>query len=206
MPVILVSLLLSACQPPWAPTHSVSVSSASPTPTVPRLPSLSSPTPFKLDEVAVRDTMKRWIDAYNAREEQAFLAYLGDKKIMYADCDYSARRLFEGRERREVLAWIRQRWALDDRFELYDVRLISGLSGGPPSQPGEPIGGVGLRIHRSIRELPNGENMAPKVIFNGLDGRGSWDGNTTTEGIITTVAFGDYIACPRGNVYTGPFK
>jgi hypothetical protein len=67
---------------------------------VPIAPQRTSPTPFKLDGVAVRDSIKRWIDAYNAREDQV-LAYLSDQKIMYTNCDYSARRLFEGRERKK---------------------------------------------------------------------------------------------------------
>ncbi len=144
---------------------------------------LPAPKPFDLyDEQVVREVMTQWVAAYNAGDEQTFLAYLSDEYLAYGDCDYPEKRYYSFYDRASVRDWIRQRWLEDDHLQLRDI-----IVGDYGWQPGELIKVVGLDVHRTNRQLPKGTDIGIKVLF-------SDDGE---RGLISVLALASKVRCQK---------
>lgn len=146
---------------------------------------LPTPTPFELTEQGVREAMQRWIAAYNARDEQTFLAYLSiNPKMGYGDCDYANKRFYVFNSYQTIRSWIRSRWAKDDRFQVRAIQV--GRYG---RKPGDPITVAGIDVHRTNRELPNGTDMGFKLIL---------DRFPDNHALILGAAMEGNVRCPKG--------
>jgi hypothetical protein len=139
-------LLLAACSSSFVPPASSPGT---------RAPRTFAPTPFNEGAIHYVDTVRAFVDAYDAGRYDDAIAYIDDRILFSGDCDYDGRKLYYISDHESATYWLRGRIADHDRIDI--VRFID-------LQDGEAT--IGVEIVRSsdtIRARGYGAMVRPRV-------------------------------------------
>ncbi|HEY8807506.1 MAG TPA: hypothetical protein VIN70_07985 [Candidatus Limnocylindria bacterium] len=131
-----------------------------------RAPRTFAPTPF--DEGAVHhvETVRAFVDAYDAGRYDDAIAFIDERILFSGDCDYGSQKLYSISDHESATYWLRSRIADHDRIDI--VQFVD-------LQDGESSIGVDIsRSSDTIRERGYGAAVRPRVplfVRFSLDGR-----------------------------------
>jgi len=156
--LLALGIALAACSSSIAPFPSSSSGT--------RVPRTFAPTPFNEGVVHYPETVRAFIDAYDAGRYDDAIAYIDDRILFSGDCDYDGRKLYYISDHESATYWLRGRIADHDRIDI--IRFVD-------LQDGESS--IGVEIARSsdtIRARGYGDAVRPRVplfVRFSLDGR-----------------------------------
>jgi hypothetical protein len=131
-----------------------------------RAPRTFAPTPFNEGALHYMDTVRAFIDAYDAGRYDDAIALIDERFLFGGDCDYATAKLYRLDDRGSVTYWLRSRIADHDRIDI--VRFVD-------LQDGESTIGVDIsRSSDTIRDRGYASPVRPRVplfVRFSLDGR-----------------------------------
>jgi hypothetical protein len=144
--VLAVCLVLAACSSAVVPPESA---------LVPRAPRTFAPTPFNEGAVHYVETVRGFIDAYDAGRYADAIAYIDDRILFSGDCDYENGRSYYISDHESATYWLKARIADHDRIDI--LRFVDLQDGGST---------IGVEIERSsdtIRARGYGPSVRPRI-------------------------------------------
>jgi hypothetical protein len=144
--LLALCLVLAACTSAVVPPQT--------SPPASRAPRTFAPTPFNEGTIHYADTVRAFVDAYDAGRYDDALAYIDERFMFSGDCDYGNRRIYSLSDREAMTYWLRAGIADHDRIDI--VRLID-LGNGEAT--------IGVEMARSSDTLRRsyGGSIRPRV-------------------------------------------
>jgi hypothetical protein len=131
-----------------------------------RAPRTFPPTPFNEGAVHYVETVRAFVDAFDAGRYDDAIGYIDERILFSGDCDYGGRKLYSISDHESATYWLQARIADHDRIDI--VRFVD-------FQDGESTIGVDIsRSSDTMREQGYGgaiQPRAPLFVRFSLDGR-----------------------------------